>query len=24
MPRGIYYLYLINQDASSAKKIVVE
>lgn len=24
LPRGVYYLYLINQDAASAKKIVVE
>lgn len=24
LPKGIYYVYLINQDASSAKKIIVE
>ncbi|WP_264552714.1 T9SS type A sorting domain-containing protein [Flavobacterium sp. N2038] len=24
LPRGIYYIYLINQDAASAKKIIVE
>jgi len=24
LPKGIYYIYLINQDAASAKKIIVE
>ncbi|RED25098.1 putative secreted protein (Por secretion system target) [Flavobacterium cutihirudinis] len=24
LPRGVYYVYLINQDAASAKKIIVE
>ena len=24
LPKGIYFLYLINQDAASAKKIIVE
>ncbi|TPG44467.1 T9SS type A sorting domain-containing protein [Flavobacterium pectinovorum] len=24
LPRGVYYVYLINQDAASAKKVIVE
>jgi Leucine-rich repeat (LRR) protein len=24
LPKGVYYLYLINQDAASAKKIIIE
>jgi len=24
LPRGVYYIYMINQDAASAKKIIVE
>jgi len=24
LPRGVYYIYLINQDAASAKKVIVE
>jgi hypothetical protein len=24
LPKGVYYVYLINQDAASAKKVIVE
>ncbi|MBS7230293.1 T9SS type A sorting domain-containing protein [Flavobacterium psychroterrae] len=24
LPKGVYYIYLINQDAASAKKVIVE
>jgi hypothetical protein len=24
LPKGVYYLYLINQDLASAKKIIIE